>query len=180
MNSEFQSGMLEELLWTRTKLGQGNLRQSGSFTWMETASPPQPVPLTVIRDPTLKPLTDVRAILYLPNRTVRSLPGIVAGRTTLYHHEQEPFYQAMKGRHPRATGDKIGEVFGTRPGLGVALVRLISAASAGFTNECYFQAELPRALLEGDQNEQGTWGEVDGMSSGGVDGFYSCSMEPSV
>lgn len=49
--------------------------------WMDTTSPPQPVPLTVIRDvcpcilwgtatPILKYLADVQAILYPPNRTV--------------------------------------------------------------------------------------------------------------
>lgn len=310
---EFRSLTREELLWTRKEFGDGNLGQSGWFMWIETASPPQPVPLTIgcmpvyfveigeshfealprapypnprVPDPcpaalrwpamqfptkeqniavlnALKPLADVRAILYLPNWTIvelrhgdgrtyepMSLPGVVAGRTTLYHHEEEPFYKAMKDQtrvraidpqehmnknqilpqddsnylrnssltagcrlecgfspprsanefvncattsgvrirnsrgedaltvahhgfllstevyHPRASADKIGEVFDTRPDLDIALVSLTPAASANFTNDCYFQAEPPRMLLEGDQIKQGTWSEVDGMSSG--------------
>ncbi|KAJ5604535.1 hypothetical protein N7510_009689 [Penicillium lagena] len=211
----------------------------------------------------LKPLANVRAILYLPSWTIvelqtgdgrvyqpSSLPGVVAGRTTLYHHQEQRFYNAMKDQareraidpqahedwsqslpqddsnylrasylspgcrlecgsgspgsanefanfattsgvkirnprgeealtvanhgfllstevyHPRASADRIGEVFDRRPEIDVALVGLTPAASAQFTNSCYFQAEPPRFLLKGDQIEQGSWSEVDGMSSG--------------
>ena len=155
---DFRCPTRENLLWIRNKFGAGRIGWSGWFTWIETANPPQPVPLTVgcmpvyfvgtgeshfealprapypnprVPDPcpalrlpamqfptkeqniavliALKPLADVRAILYLPNWTIvelrhgdgrtyklKSLPGVVAGRTTLYHHEEEPFYKAMK------------------------------------------------------------------------------------
>lgn len=63
-------------------------------------------------------------------------------------------------------GDLIGEVVDTRPGLDIALVKLTPAASSSFTNSCYFQAEPPTRLLEMSQISQGSWSEVDGMSSG--------------
>lgn len=39
-----------------------------------------------------------------------------------------------------------------------------TAASASFTNSCYFQATPPTCLLEGFQVPSGSWSEVDGMS----------------
>ncbi|KAJ5081372.1 hypothetical protein NUU61_009636 [Penicillium alfredii] len=226
----------------------------------------------------LQPLADVRAILYLPNWTIvelrhgdgrvykpKSLPGVVAGRTTLYHHEEEPFYKAMKDHtrvraidpqqytnnndqtlpqddtnylqrssltpgcrlecgfglpgsmnefvtcatssgvkirnargeqaltvayhgflkskdvyHPRTNTDQIGHVLDALPELDVGLVSLTPAASARFTNNCYFQAQPPRMFLEGDQINQGAWSEVDGMSSGLVSlmAYGSMFMEP--
>ncbi|KAJ5901232.1 hypothetical protein N7504_007225 [Penicillium tannophilum] len=68
--------------------------------------------------------------------------------------------------HPRTTADKIGEVFETRPELDISLVSLTPVASESYKNSLYFQAELPRVLLGGNQIEQGTWSEIDGMSSG--------------
>jgi hypothetical protein len=68
--------------------------------------------------------------------------------------------------HPRATANKIGEVFDTRPELDISLVSLTPAASKSYKNSSCFQAEPPRVLLEGNQIEQGTWSELDGMSSG--------------
>lgn len=212
----------------------------------------------------LKPIANVCAIFYMPNWTIvelehgdgrnydaKSLPGIVARRTALYHHAEAPFHKSMKnmtrarrvdpaqypttnfgpmpqdgqnylrhshlspgcrlecgygmpgsenehmnaatssgvklrrldGRevltvshhgflisqevyHPFADEDKIGDVIDTRSELDIALVELTPAASAKFTNACYFQAETPRMLLEGSQIEEGSWSEVDGMSSG--------------
>ncbi|CAG8899243.1 unnamed protein product [Penicillium salamii] len=58
------------------------------------------------------------------------------------------------------------DVVDTRPELDVALVKLTSAASLSFTNTCYFQAEPPTRLLESASIHQGSWSEVDGMSSG--------------
>jgi hypothetical protein len=59
----------------------------------------------------LEPFASIRAVLYLPSWTVvelrygdgrvyepESLPGIVAGRTTLYHHAEGPFYHNMRGQ----------------------------------------------------------------------------------
>jgi hypothetical protein len=57
----------------------------------------------------LEPLANMRAIMYMPYWTIvelefgdgrtyelGSLPGTVAGRTTLYHHDKEPFFNSMK------------------------------------------------------------------------------------
>ncbi|KAJ6095926.1 hypothetical protein N7486_006672 [Penicillium sp. IBT 16267x] len=169
-NSKFRHPTQEESAWIRDKYGDGKRGQSG---W-----PPQPVPLTLgcmpvyfvgtgtgeshfealprapypnprvldpypaalrwpkMQFPTKEQRVAMRAILYLPNWTIvelthgdgrnyepKSLPGVVAGRTTLYHHDKEPFYMAMKDK---------GRV----------------------------------ALLQGNQIDQGTWSEIDGMSSG--------------
>jgi hypothetical protein len=43
---------------------------------------------------------------------------------------------------------------------------MFPAVSAKFRNTCYFQAEPPQALLEDTYLKQGSWAEVDGMSSG--------------
>ncbi|KAF7712048.1 Uncharacterized protein PECH_005270 [Penicillium ucsense] len=204
---------------------------------------------------------NVRAIIYLPCWTIvelysgdgrvyepRSLPGRVAGRTTLYHHTGKPFYCDIQSRtrarlldpaqhvsspmpqdnsnylrgqkltpgcrvesgygpidspfqfataattlgvklrnvrgqervtvahhsflhsgevwHPKTNDDLVGTVVDTRPELDVALVHFTSAASARFTNSCYFQAEPTRSLKPGDTIQAGSWSEVDGMSSG--------------
>ncbi|KGO68598.1 hypothetical protein PITC_072800 [Penicillium italicum] len=211
----------------------------------------------------IAPLARVRAAIFLPAWTVfelefgdgqnyekQSLPGVVAGRTALYHHGDEPFSSAMGSLtrprfidpcqvsapgaapqddsnylqrsvltpgcriesdfkppgtpneftsaattcgirirnlageetltianhgslsseevyHPSVNGgDLIGEVVDARPELDIALVKLTPAASSNFTNSCYFQAEPPTRLLEMSQISQGSWSEVDGMSSG--------------
>ncbi|TVY39746.1 hypothetical protein LOCC1_G005486 [Lachnellula occidentalis] len=303
-----------ELGWLRHTFGDGQVGSSGWYLWIETANPPQPVPLTVgcmpvlfiglgeehsepipkcpypnprIPDPcpglqwpvltfpsrehntalltALRPMADVREILYMPNWIIieleyedgrlyeaRSLPGTVAGRTTLYHHAEAPFYKSMKNMtrarrvdpaqhspmslapmpqdrqnylrqsshlspgcrlecgfgipgshgeginaatsagvklrrfdgqealtvshhgslisqevyHPSADEDKIGDVIDARPELDIALVELTPTASEKFTNTCYFQAETPRMLLESSEMKQGSWSEVDAMSSG--------------
>lgn len=162
--------------------------------WIETESPPCPIPLTVgcmlvifsgpglhhnatdflpeapypnprIKDPcpalnwpkmafptkeqnvalltALSPLAHIRAILYLPSWTVvdlsygdghtyepRSLPGLVAGRTTLYHHGPEPFYTRMQKQTRSRYIDPL------------------------------------KMLVSGDMIEAGSWSEVNGMSSG--------------
>jgi hypothetical protein len=207
----------------------------------------------------LQPIANVREIIYMPHWTIielehgdgrnyepKSLPGTVAGRTTLYHHAEARFYKSMKNMtrarrvdpaqhpptnfgpmpqdgqnylrqssylspgcrlecgygmgmnaatsagvklrrfdgkevltvshhgflisqevyHPFADEDKIGDIIDARPELDIALVELTPAASEKFTNACYFQAETPRVLLKGSEIKQGTWFEVDGMSSG--------------
>ncbi|KAJ5138854.1 uncharacterized protein N7515_003702 [Penicillium bovifimosum] len=69
--------------------------------------------------------------------------------------------------HPQVNGgDLIGQVVDPRPELDVALVKLTPAASFSFTNTCYFQAEPPTRLLESAHIGQGSWSEIDGMSSG--------------
>ncbi|KAJ5543359.1 hypothetical protein N7461_009362 [Penicillium sp. DV-2018c] len=207
-------------------------------------------------------LARVKAAIFLPSWTIfelefgdgrsyekRSLPGVVAGRTALYHHGDEPFTSVMRSLtrprlidpsqvsdagaapqdganylrrsvltpgcriesglwhsgaptefttaattcgikicnlageemltvsnhgflsseevyHPSADGDLIGKVVDSRPELDIALVKLTPAASSSFTNSSYFQAEPPTCLLEMSQISQGSWSEVDGMSSG--------------
>ncbi|KAL5324693.1 hypothetical protein ACEPPN_009241 [Leptodophora sp. 'Broadleaf-Isolate-01'] len=311
---KYRSLTRDELQWVRTNFGDGGIGSSGWFMCIETANPPQPVPLTIgcmpvmftgigemqfepiprspypnprVPDPcpaihwpvmtfptmeqnvailtALQPMANVRAIFYMPHWTIveleygdgrvyepKSLPGIVGGCTTLYHHAEAPFYDSMRnmtrarrvdpaqhstagigpmpqddqnylrqsshlspgcrvecghgipgsqnegvnaatsagvklrhfdGRevltvahhgfliskevyHPYAGEDKIGDIIDTRPELDIALVELTPTASERFTNTCYFQAETPRALLEGSEIKQGSWSEVDGMSSG--------------
>lgn len=111
----------------------------------------------------LERLADVRAIVYLPRLTVvelrhgdgrtygpRTLPGVVAGRTTVYHHAEEPFYKSMKDY--------------TR-------VRVVDPQERMNNNQVLPQtlpqddANCLRNLLKGDQIKQGSWSEVDGMSS---------------
>jgi hypothetical protein len=313
-NREYRMPKGNEVQWLHNKFGDGQFGMSGWYLWIETANPPQPVPLTVgcmpvmfigigeehwepipdspypnprVPDPcpalhwpimtfptkeqnvalltALEPIANLRAIIYMPHWTIveleygdghayepKSLPGTVAGRTTLYHHAEAPFYKSMKNMtrarrvdpaqhfttnfgpmpqdsqnylrqsshlspgcrlecgygipgsqneginaatsagvklrnfngqevltvsyhgfliskevyHPSADEDKIGDIIDTRPELDIALVKPTLAASAKFTNTCYFQAETPRVLLEGFQIKQGSWSEVDGMSSG--------------
>ncbi|KAJ5941063.1 hypothetical protein N7516_001231 [Penicillium verrucosum] len=211
----------------------------------------------------LEPLANVRAVVHLPSWTVvelecgdgrvyepHSLPGVIAGRTALYHHSQPRFYETtrnltraqhldpsqhvttfgplpqdrynylqesflspgcrvesgyglpgsryesttsassagvklrnLRGEealtvanhaflcsdevyHPYVNHQKIGDVIDTRPELDISLVKMTPAVSAKFRNTCYFQAEPPRALLAGAYIKQGSWAEVDGMSSG--------------
>lgn len=82
--------------------------------------------------------------------------------TVSYHG----FLISQEVYHPFADEDKIGDIIGARPELDIALVELTPTASEKFTNTCYFQAETPRVLLEGSEIKQGSWSEVDGMSSG--------------
>ncbi|KAF4771055.1 hypothetical protein HAV15_012550 [Penicillium sp. str.  len=97
----------------------------------------------------LKPLANVRAVVYLPLWTVveleygdnrvyerMSLPGIVAGRTTMYHHVEAPFYSLMKD---------------------LTATRQLDLAQ---------QEEPPRRLLQGKDIKPGSWAEVRCMSSG--------------
>ncbi|KAJ5419875.1 uncharacterized protein N7487_003425 [Penicillium crustosum] len=196
----------------------------------------------------IAPLARVRAAIFLPAWTIfelefgdgrsyekQSLPGVVAGRTALYHHGYEPFSITMRSLtpplprfigpslrlaltpgcriesglglsgapaeftnaattcgikirnlageemltvanhdflsskevyHPFVNGDLVGDIIDTRPELDIALVKLTPAASSSFTNSCYFQAEPPTRLLEMSQISQGSWSEVDGVSSG--------------
>jgi hypothetical protein len=313
-NRKYRSPKGKELEWLRDNFGDCQFGSSGWYLWIETANPPQPVPLTVgcmpvmfigigeehwepiprspypnprVPDPcpalqwpimtfptkeqntalliALQSMANVREIIYMPHWTIveleygdgriyepKSLPGTVAGRTTLYHHAEARFYKSMKNMtrarrvdpaqhppinigpmpqdgqnylrhsshlspgcriecgfgipgsnfegmnaatsagvklrrfdgqevltvshhgfltsqevyHPFADEDKIGDVIDARPELDIALVELTPTASEKFTNTCYFQAETPRVLLEGSEIKQGSWSEVDGMSSG--------------
>ncbi|KAJ5516580.1 hypothetical protein N7527_008140 [Penicillium freii] len=271
-NRKFRRPSRQDWIWIRSKFGEGTVHISGWLICVETASPPQPIPLTLgtmpvifvrpgemfrepipssgysnhrvpdpcstvrwpkLTNPTkrqtvavltaIAPLARIRAAIFLPAWTIfelefgdgrsydkQSLPGVVAGRTALYHHGDEPFSNIMRSLtrppfidpsqvsaagaapqddsnypnrihkrcnhvflsseevyHPFVNGgDLIGEVVDARPELDIALVKLTPAASSNFTNSCYFQAEPPTRLLEMSQISQGSWNEVDGMSSG--------------
>ncbi|KAJ5937064.1 hypothetical protein N7466_003514 [Penicillium verhagenii] len=83
---------------------------------------------------------------------------------TVAHHG---FLHSTDVYHPSTHGgDFIGEVTDSRPELNVGLVKFTPAASARFTNSCYFQAAPPTCILEGSKVSAGSWSEVDGMSSG--------------
>jgi hypothetical protein len=318
----------DKVQWLTNKFGDVRFGTSGWYLWIETANPPQPVPLTLgcmpvifigvgeehheplpqspypnprIPDPcpalhwptmafptkeqnitlltALEPIANIRGVIYMPHWTVveleygdgrvyeaKSLPGIVGGRTTLYHHAEAPYFKSLKNAtrarridpaqytttnlgstpqdnydylrqswclspgcrlecgygvpdspteglnaatsagiklrkvngqevltvsnhgfliskevyHPHVDEEKIGDVLDRRPELDVALVQLTPDTSAKFTNACYFQAETPRMLLESSQINQGSWSEVDGMSSGLVSllTYGRCYMKP--
>lgn len=73
--------------------------------------------------------------------------------------------------HPSTLGGaKIGEIVHRWPKLGVAMMSLIPAIL--FTNNQYFQANMPIRLLRSDDLNDGTWCSADGMSTGLV--FFQC------
>lgn len=308
----FRGPSKEEMSWIDAKFESISISDFGWLLYIQTDSPPRPIPLTLgsmpvifarpgeelerltpsapypnprvpdpcpnirlplLTDPTksqtvdiltaITSLANVRAANFLPFWTifeletgdgrsygVSSLPGTVAGRTALYHHEDLPFFGPMRSlarprlidpaqastagiriqdtsnylrystltpgcrvecgfglpgtpnefsnaattcgvklrnlageevltvsnhgfltskevHHPFVNGgDLIGEVVDTRPELDIALVKLTPASSARFTNSCYFQSEPPTRLLEPSEVPNGSWSEVDGMSSG--------------
>lgn len=231
-----------------------------TLKWPRMAFPTREQNTAVLQS--LAPLVNIRAIVYMPSWIVveitpgdgreyepMSLPGIVAGRTTLYHHGDKHFFEDMKDHarvraidpqqhgatdslpqdttnylldslltpgcrvecgfgdpgsvnvscsyattcgvkirnsrgedavtvanqgflystdvyHPHTDGTKIGDIIDRRPEIGVGLLGLAPKIAAKFTNGCYFQATPPSRLLEGDEIMQGSWSEMDGMSSG--------------
>ena len=230
----------------------------------------------------LAEIVNPRAIYFLPSMMVvelalndgrsyqtHSLPGTVAGRTTLYHHSETPFFHSMKdlhrerrldpakwefpelgplpqdctnylleppslltpgvrlssGRGAKGTiyentsqatsagvrlrnsktgqdvvtvahhgflysnevyhptgedGVRIGEIIDSRPELDVAFMRLTPSEFHKFTNSVYFSAEKPTRLAVEADIAQGSWSEVDGMSSGLVSLLFEglVSFEP--
>ncbi|KAJ5375059.1 hypothetical protein N7517_007065 [Penicillium concentricum] len=97
----------------------------------------------------LEPLANIRPVMYLPSLTIieleygdsrvygpRSLPGIVAGRTTIYHHSESPVYKSMKS----LSGEEA---------LTVTL-----------------QEDSPQMLFEGKYIKAGSWAETDDISLG--------------
>ncbi|KAL5350772.1 hypothetical protein ACLOAV_004341 [Pseudogymnoascus australis] len=115
-----------ELEWCCEKFGDGELSAAGWFISIATSSSPQPAPFTVgevtwenMTFPTpaqsveiltaLAPLAAVRKVIYMPHWSIaelevgdgrvykpESLPGRVGGRTMLYHHSEEPFFEGLK------------------------------------------------------------------------------------
>lgn len=74
--------------------------------WESMTSPTKDQNVAILT--ALEPLANVRAIIYMPHWTIveleygdgriyqpRSLPGVVGGRSCLYHHEEAPFYTTM-------------------------------------------------------------------------------------
>ncbi|MCJ1347970.1 hypothetical protein MMC31_006200 [Peltigera leucophlebia] len=236
------------------------------ISWPKLSNPKKLQKMAVLT--CLTETVNPKAIYFLPSMMVvelalndgrsyepHSLPGIVAGRTTLYHHSETPFLNSMKdlhrerrldpakwefpetgplpqdctnylleppslltpgvrlssGRGAKGTsyenttqatsagvrlrnsstgqdvvtvayhgfrfsnevyhpteedGVRIGDVIDSRPELDVAFMKLTPSESHKFTNSVYFQAEQPTRLVSEDEIAQGSWSEVDGMSSG--------------
>ncbi|KAJ5899306.1 hypothetical protein N7495_004050 [Penicillium taxi] len=78
-----------------------------SLRWSRMAFPSKAQNIEILE--AFEPLASVTGILHMPNHTVielgatdgrfyehHSLPGVVAGRGTFYHHCIEPFYHSMK------------------------------------------------------------------------------------
>ncbi|KFY75255.1 hypothetical protein V498_09936, partial [Pseudogymnoascus sp. VKM F-4517 (FW-2822)] len=99
-----------EKLWDLTPTSSyANPRVSNpcpEVQWEKMTSPTQDQNIAILT--ALEPIANVRAIIYMPHWTIveleygdgriyqpESLPGIVGARTTLYHHEEEPFYNTM-------------------------------------------------------------------------------------
>ncbi|KAJ5720921.1 uncharacterized protein N7483_008855 [Penicillium malachiteum] len=157
-NREFRYPTEENWRWIETKFGEGKSHYSGWFLCVETACPPQPIPLTLgtmpvlfvppgemftdsiptsgysnprIPDPcpnirwprmsnpadsqtttvleAIAQFANIRGAIFLPMWIVfeletgddltypeQSLPGVVAGRTALYHHRDTPFHATIK------------------------------------------------------------------------------------
>jgi hypothetical protein len=68
--------------------------------------------------------------------------------------------------HPTADGDKIGDIVDRYPELDIAMIQLTPAHFSHFSNQTYFQAEPPKRLADASNLVEGTWFEVDGMSTG--------------
>lgn len=112
----------------------------------------------------LSSFASIRAILYLPNWTIvelkyddghkyelRSLPGIVAGQTTLYHHEKRLFNANLRSQ---------ARIHFTDPAQ-------YMSNSESFQDNANYLRQL-RGLIPGDMIAAGSWCEVDGMSSDSV------------
>ncbi|ELR06124.1 hypothetical protein GMDG_01998 [Pseudogymnoascus destructans 20631-21] len=99
-----------EKLWSLTpKTCYANPRVSNpcpEVQWERMTSPTKDQNIAILT--ALEPLANVRAIIYMPHWTIveleygdgrvyqpGSLPGTVGVRTTLYHHEEEPFYKTL-------------------------------------------------------------------------------------
>ncbi|KAJ5344643.1 hypothetical protein N7452_002647 [Penicillium brevicompactum] len=127
----------------------------------------------------IAPLANVRSAIFLPFWTIfeletdgrsyerLSLPGVVAGRTALYHHEDKPFLDQGKSI--------------THPYQGSAAGTAVQENSNHFrtsflTPECQFECGFgsrgtPNEFIEpetptGHQPRSGSWSEVGGMRSG--------------
>lgn len=107
----------------------------------------------------LAPLAAVRKVIYMPHWSIAelevgdgrvykpgSLPGIVGGRTMLYHHAEEPFFEGMKEMVscPRLKGADSGSWFEVEGGE----VALLAWA------EVYVK---PRPVLGGGEVGVGEW-----------------------
>ena len=86
------------------------------------------------------------------------------GATTVAHHG---FLFSKEIYHPKEEhGVRIRDVVDARPELDVVIMKLTASESHNFTDSVYFQAENPTRLVPEDEVAQGSWSEVDEMSSG--------------
>lgn len=84
-------------------------------------------------------------------------------RITLAYHG---FLQSPDVYHPNVRGTLIGTVKETFPHIDVALMQLHPQYETKFSNINNFNAPSPIKMLKKDEVMQGSWYEVDGMSSG--------------
>lgn len=136
-----------------------------TLRWPDKTHPTKRQKVAVLR--AIAPLAHVRAALFLPHWTIFeletgdgrsyerfSLPGVVAGRTALYHHEDLPFLSPT--RSP------------THSNLLDPSQVLAASTTLQDNPDCIRHAVLtpPTRLLESSEIIQGAWSEVDGTSSG--------------
>ncbi len=84
-------------------------------------------------------------------------------RITVCNHS---FVHSSEVFHPAHSGTQIGEIDERWKALDIALVKLNPSIS--FTNNMYFEANVPRRLLRSNEIPMGTFFCVDGMSTGAV------------
>lgn len=82
-------------------------------------------------------------------------------RITVCNHG---FIHSSEVFHPAHSGTQIGEIDERWKALGIALIKLNPSIS--FTNNMYFEANVPRRLLRSNEIPMGTFFCVDGMSTG--------------
>ena len=88
---------------------------------------------------------------------------------TASHHN---FLAGNDVYHPWENGEKIGEVVDQYPELDIAFIELTPAHADRFSNDSYFQAEVPRRMAAAGEFTKGTWFEIDAMSTGLISFLY--------
>lgn len=77
--------------------------------------------------------------------------------------------------HPDGNGHCIGKIKERYPAEDIALFKL-EGRLPPFRNHEYFAAESPKSHAREADIEQGAWGEVDGMSTGMIQLFYTTTV----
>ncbi|KFY47121.1 hypothetical protein V494_00165 [Pseudogymnoascus sp. VKM F-4513 (FW-928)] len=125
----------------------------------------------------LEPIANVRAIIYMPIWTIveleygdgreyqlASLPGTVGARTTLYHHEEEPFYKTMsKMARDRKLDPAQSSIPGPTPQDKTNYLKESSFLSPGCRVESGYG-------MEGSRNEEGNTATSAGVKLQNING----------